>query len=413
MMDTMYVTTPVGRRPMTLAMMLAQRKANSAPKDQRRNKWKLFRSVCEARRELVVSDRALTVLDALLTFLPDDEMSGSASLVVFPSNVQLSIRARGMTPATLRRHLSMLVDAGLIARKDSPNGKRYARRGKGGEIDEAFGFNLAPLLARAEEIEAAAERIRRDCERLRLAKERMSICRRDIAKLIAAAQLENAPGDWASIFTAFRQVIDGLSRQAALVEVETALRLLEDIRATVINQLENHVKAQNPCANESQDERHIQDSDPESPIETEGDDCTDVASVIPAMNRRQDRTVSESTAARPISLATVLQACPQVSSYGPGGIVRNWHDLAAASAIVRTMLGISNSAYHDAIAAMGSESTSIVTACILESAERISSPGGYLRSLTLRARHHSFTPAPMVQALLRSQDTGRRADGTS
>jgi replication initiation protein RepC len=55
---------------------------------------------------------------------------------------------------------------------------------------------------------------------------------------------------------------------------------------------------------------------------------------------------------------------------------------------------------------MGAESASIVTACILENAERITSPGGYLRSLTLKARHHSFTPAPMLHALLRSRDTG-------
>ena len=163
----------------------------------------------------------------------------------------------------------MLVDAGLIARKDSPNGKRYARRGRGGEIDEAFGFNLAPLLARAEEIERLAARIQLDRERLRIAKERVSICRRDIAKLISAAELEDAPGDWAPLSVQFRSVIDSLPRQATLMQVETALRQLEDIRTAIVNQLENHVKAQNICANESQRERHIQDSDPESHFEIE------------------------------------------------------------------------------------------------------------------------------------------------
>jgi replication initiation protein RepC len=402
-MDTTYVTTPVGRRPMTLAMMLTQRKASALPKGESRNKWKLFRSVCEARRELEVTDRALTVLDALLTFLPEDEMSTSTSLVVFPSNVQLSIRARGMTPATLRRHLAMLVDAGLIARKDSPNGKRYARRGRGGEIDEAFGFNLAPLLARAEEIERLAARIQLDRERLRIAKERVSICRRDIAKLISAAELEDAPGDWAPLYVQFRSVIDSLPRQATLMQVETALRQLEDIRTAIVNQLENHVKAQNICANESQRERHIQDSDPESHFEIERSRNHDRPA--PTVNV-EDRKSAEDNPIRPLSLAAVLQACPQVGAYGPGGTIRNWSDLASASSIVRTMLGISNSAFHDAVAAMGAESASIVTACILENAERITSPGGYLRSLTLKARHHSFTPAPMLHALLRSRDTG-------
>lgn len=46
--------------------------------------------------------------------------------------------------------------------KDSANEKRYARRGKAGEVEveEAFGFSLALLLARSAEIEAlAAQRL--------------------------------------------------------------------------------------------------------------------------------------------------------------------------------------------------------------------------------------------------------------
>ncbi|MFW8642788.1 helix-turn-helix domain-containing protein [Rhizobium beringeri] len=60
-------------------------------------------------------------------------LSEERGLIVFPSNAQLSIRARGMTAATLRRHLAGLVDAGLILRKDSANGKRFARRDRAGE----------------------------------------------------------------------------------------------------------------------------------------------------------------------------------------------------------------------------------------------------------------------------------------
>lgn len=57
----------------------------------------------------------------------------------------------GKAPATLRR-LASLVEAGLIIRRDSPNGKRFARRGQGGEIESAFGFDLTPLIARVAEI---------------------------------------------------------------------------------------------------------------------------------------------------------------------------------------------------------------------------------------------------------------------
>jgi len=74
-------------------------------------------------------------------------------LVVFPSNRELSVRAHGPAPATLRWALAQLVEAGLVIRRDSPNGKRYVRRGEGGEIAQAFGFDLTPLVARAGEFD--------------------------------------------------------------------------------------------------------------------------------------------------------------------------------------------------------------------------------------------------------------------
>ena len=96
------------------------------------------------RPAIGVSERALAVLDALLSFHPETALSGEG-LIVFPSNQQLALRAHGMPPATLRRHLAALVDCGLIIRRDSPNGKRFARKGQGGAIEMAFGFDLSPL----------------------------------------------------------------------------------------------------------------------------------------------------------------------------------------------------------------------------------------------------------------------------
>ena len=104
-----------------------------------------------------------------------------------------------MANATLRRHLGALLDCGIILRRDSPNGKRYARKGRGGELEDAFGFSLAPLLARAEEFRAAAERVRADNRALRLMRERITLQRRDIGKLIEAAVEEGAPGNWVGL----------------------------------------------------------------------------------------------------------------------------------------------------------------------------------------------------------------------
>ena len=145
-MESGSVTTPFGRRAMTLGMLASQQIAETIEPGTTRNKWKLFRAICEARPALGVTDRALNVLDALLTFYPDNELSEDRGLIVFPSNAQLSIRAKGMTAATLRRHLAGLVEAGLIVRKDSANGKRYARRDRAGGSQRLSASRWPPCL---------------------------------------------------------------------------------------------------------------------------------------------------------------------------------------------------------------------------------------------------------------------------
>jgi replication initiation protein RepC len=91
----------------------------------------------------------------------------------------------------------------LITRKDSPNGKRIPARTEG-EITDAFGFSLAPLLVRAKELQQAAESVRAASMALRLVRERITLHRRDIAKLIEVAVTEDVPGDWVSIWRRFR-----------------------------------------------------------------------------------------------------------------------------------------------------------------------------------------------------------------
>ncbi|MGG7580458.1 plasmid replication protein RepC [Rhizobium sp. Nf11,1] len=425
-MESDYVTTPFGRRPMSLAMLLKQRRGEAIAAGTTRNKWKLFRSVCEARAGLDVTDRALTVLDALLTFYPEDELSSEKPLVVFPSNAQLSLRARGMAAATLRRHLAALVGAGLISRKDSPNGKRYVRRSREGGIDEAYGFSLAPLLARAGDIETMAARIAADRQMLRGLKERLTICRRDIAKLISAAVEEAVPGDWERVSSMFQAILERIPRVANLENLPPILDELETTRENIVKLLELHEKMQMPSASESQIERHIQNSNPESILEFERGLGTGQAATTERLTEQNDwpgikldddgrgaqenglegpRFVKSARAGelKSFPLGVVLQACPDIADYGPDGSVRSWRDLMTAAVVVRSMLGVSPSAYEDACSVMGSENSAAVIACILQRGGCIHSAGGYLRDLTRRAERGEFALGPMLMALLRAK----------
>lgn len=418
------MTTPFGRRAMSLGMLANQQLAGTIEPGITRNKWKLFRAVCEARPSLGVTDRALTVLDALLTFYPDDEISEARGLVVFPSNAQLSLRARGMTAATLRRHLSVLINAGLILRKDSPNGKRYARRDRVGEIDEAFGFSLAPLLARAAEIECLAAQVIADRQLLRITRDRLTICRRDVAKLIAAAFAEGVPGDWGAILEMYRVLVGRIPRVVTVKNLSPILEEMAMLRSEIINLLEIRVKTPKKDSSESQIERHKQNSKLNYNYESEPRiEMTPVAPpdhLEPQSQPAEGKQYRESwrkergPSGKPLQsfpLGLVLQACPQIADYGPGGRIDSWRDLMAAAVVVRMMLGVSSSAHEEACMAMGAENAATVIACILERGGHINSAGGYLRDLTRRTERGEFAIGPMLMALARAGSPGERQAG--
>ena len=108
-------------------------------------------------------------------------------------------------------------------------------------------------------------------------------------------------------------------------------------------------------------------------------------------------------------LGMVLDACPDIVDYAKGGI-SNWRDLLIVAAMVRSMLGISSSAWEAAQSVMGELPAAIVVAAILQRGAAISSAGGYLRELTRKAEAGEFSLGPMLMALIgRRKREKRRA----
>ena len=98
----------------------------------------------------------------------------------------------------------------------------------------------------------------------------------------------------------------------------------------------------------------------------------------------------------------VLEACPDIVEYAKGGIA-NWRDFQATATMVRSMLGISPSAWEGARSAMGELPAAIVVAAILQKGTIVTSAGGYLRELTRKAENSEFTIGPMLMALISSR----------
>lgn len=447
-MIELHWNSPFGARPISAALMRredgvrraqARLRAEKPEADESAgegpDKWVLLRALTEARQAFGLSDRTLSVLEALLSCHAPKRLDPTQPQIVFPSNRELSLRTRGMADATLRRHLASLIEAGLLLRRDSPNGKRYRRRDPD-EGDESFGFDLSPFALCADLVMAKAEEARAEARKIRRLRTDIAISRRDIRKILDAALLEERPGDWLSLQRAWEGLFGLLPRQASVEQLEDLARQAAELRHQVEMLYLSTLSEQEMSGNDAQNERHYQDSNPDSHIErskekeTEGksepglgqkrtwaegnDDRKRLGTTHPDVLARggathrgddpQERSAETGGVLRQLSereapdVATVLSICPALSDYSREPI-RSRRDFERAADLVRGILGISADAYRSAQSAMGSYEAAITIAALLERADRVRSPGGYLRALTAKASGRGFRVGPMLEAL--------------
>lgn len=363
--------------------------APKGPAPLKVDKWVVLRDLTTARKQIGVTDRQLFVLQTLLGFLKETDLAAQSTdkLIVHPSNETLSGRLNGMPCSTLRRHLAILVDTGLIRRRDSPNGKRFVRRYRSGQRD-VFGLDLSPLVERASQIAALAEAVRADADRLDRLRRTVSLMRRDLAALASfgGTQHPDLPL-WDRIEDLARLTARTLRRALSLEELSHIEQQLNAALSKARDVLDPAVLS----TNDAQNERHQQDSEKDYSESETADPGT--------------RTLPQSEAPTPptktrIPLSLILSACPEILTYGKGSI-RHWHDLQRAAQTVYPMMGISTSAWEEAVERMGPEQASATVAAILQRFEMIRSPGGYLRNLARRASEQAFTIGPMMLALTR------------
>lgn len=350
-MTERIATTPFGGGHFSAAIfqrqtwLEEQRKAHqeSANQTGRADKWQLLRALTEARMTFHLSDRTIAVLEALLSFHQEKELDGLNDIIVFPSNAELSLRTRGMAPATLRRHLAELVKGGFIIRRDSPNGKRYARKDGAGRISEAL--PLDELYARCEGL----VRLRAEVEK---------------AYLDSLSEEDLCSGD------------------GSYDEPENS---------------SDSNKKQNMSANGVNIEHHIHNSKTEHIFER----CLDnkLKTDLGSTKDETEDVEEEGQKRSGISLTKLRMLCPDFADYARDGL-KDWPDALAACAVVRPMLGISKDAWERAVRVMGQGAALSVLAYVVQRGSEIHSAGGYLRSLTEKAENGAFSIRPMMDSLV-------------
>lgn len=383
--------TPVTpfRRAVEAAHLEHQKQADAPLPPQGVNKYEALRELAAARVAFGLTDRDIGVLQALVSFQPGAILGGNSDeLVVHPSNAAICERLNGMPCSTMRRHLGHLVAAGVILRRDSPNGKRYARRY--GDEKVAFGFDLRPLAQRFEEFCAAAETVRAAAEAHKRLRETVSLMRRDLLGLVTYG-LETRPD-----LTLWDQLSDLCALAARDLRRKLSTEDMEQLQGRILGGLNaardvfELGETKNMSINDAKNERHIQNSNTDSyDLEL----CSEKQNEVGESELRERHLPN-------VPLGLVLSVCGELHNYSSTQI-RHWHEFVGVVETLRPMMGISPSAWEDAKHVMGPEEAAVVLAAMLERFSEIKSPGGYLRHLTAKSEAGKFSCGPMIMSLMR------------
>lgn len=167
-------------------------------------------------------------------------------MICFASNDTLSTRFGGMPESTLRRHISALVQAGVILRHDSPNRKRYAKRVRG-SVAIAFGFDLGPLACMADEIDALARTYTARVEERAALHSAVLVSRQRLNDRLEALGVDpEAVHEHSHLLARTRLFLrrkdNNEDLQTLLSEYETALETLETSASNTQNERHQHSK---------------------------------------------------------------------------------------------------------------------------------------------------------------------------
>ncbi|WP_413120690.1 helix-turn-helix domain-containing protein, partial [Enterococcus lactis] len=172
-------------------------------------------------------------------------------------------------------------------------------------------------LARAHELAQIAQDVVAERTRFRRTKEALTICRRDVRKLISAAVEEGAPGNWGQVEAVYVDILALLPRYPERSQLELALDEMQLLRAEILNILEMQLKPENMHGNAVQDDRHIQNSNTESIYELEPSSGKEQGG-NPEDERQAKSEANGGAKAKPepikaFPLGMVLRACPQIA----------------------------------------------------------------------------------------------------
>jgi replication initiation protein RepC len=97
-------------------------------------------------------------------------------------------------------------------------------RGRGGEIEQAYGFDLSPIVARAEEFKDLAEAVSAEKKAYRVVKERLTMLPARHRQDDRAGIEENVPANWGRVQQTYQGIVGQMPRTAPSQVLEAIAR---------------------------------------------------------------------------------------------------------------------------------------------------------------------------------------------
>ncbi|MCU0840046.1 MAG: replication initiation protein RepC [Rhodospirillales bacterium] len=353
-------------------------------------KNQLLAALKQASDALGLSARLRDAIDTLMGWSREQDWLGDGRPIVWPSNQRLQ-DAWGVTKRQVQNILTRLIQLGLIAAVDGPQGRRGGKRDKDDRIVEAFGFDLSPLAVRYQEFVAAAAEHRKRCAKRDALRRRLTIARKAIRQIAATAIEQQEPGrDWQHWLARAESLGRGRAPGLDLDVLPALVQQLEAIRQDGYEALTAFLKSVETAPSGAAD------CTPNTPTNQRSADksatCNDAANESngrgrPASSRPPSHAQAPAQNAATAALAPgwLPKLCRPLRAYLADDRP-TWSEVVDAADYLRASLGISRSAWIDACHTLGRNDAAAAVAVIAARGDEISSPGGYLRGMTGRAR---------------------------
>jgi replication initiation protein RepC len=368
-----------------------------------------------------VASSALKLNPTLRTLLSElcfayGEQSLNGLVIVWPSNAHLA-RRTGLSERSIRYGIQRLTELKLILPRDSSNGKRFPVRDRKRQLVEAYGFDLSPMLARADEFQEEIE-LEAEIERLeKLSWQKLQCARRDVSRGLEVMRAESHPDYRGRLKSAEELQELTPKRKIEPQFVAALLEQWETLKSCIFSSLQSHFAANggNSC-------RHIEDNT-EYPIgdckvngvRASANPSEKVAAPMPEAgkpatgappsfgsggqarrNGIDDNALGEKSSDE-LRLKTVQEALPALEEYGFE--VSSLSDIRQIAIEARAGVQASEMAWGEACGQIGSQRAALALLYVFQlynddvsngGANGIQRPGGYFRWIARQIAAGSF-----------------------